>query len=681
MVIFKNVEISSKLNKILKFGSCLLVLILPIFYLSDVSFSFTSPKTYLFYGFVEVLTAVWVYALYMDPSFRLSKRTWLYFIPLFSYVLWMTLAGALAVNPHKSFWSTLGRGTGLLTLYHALAFALIVSSLIKKNGEEYLYRLMRWFINGGFILAISVWFGNEGFNAFNFLKGSAGGGLMGNSSLTSTYLIFILAFGIYILTSKPPSKKGQWWLIAKLAVILFSPLFINIYGTLSGKGILGSARGATVGIFVGVISALLGYLIISKKKIFKIIGITGIVLSVIIFSIGWSQLVRPGTYAHEKFTELAGGTRFLLWDASQKSLSEHPYFGYGPENFSIAFQAHFNPKILLREYGNEGWSDRAHNVYYDTGVSGGYGAILLYGLFFMSLFYVLYHLRKSEVVNHKQIAILGGLIVGYIFQGLLIFDSLLSIMALFAVAGIIFASHEKENIENYELKPLNLVMNNTVIVLLCITCSISLIALTFKPAIKDFKFYKITNMPVDLRPARYGDLLKGSKVGNDWDVGLIAITLHRSYTSDPMKIKNDSNFLPYAINDIKAFLQYAEVVAKDNKSDARLHIGIVYLYNVLNFFTDNPYNEAMGNHMIGLLEEAKIYAPTNQEIYYCAAQVYSWKRDYKAVEEEYNKAIALDPSIPNSHILLIKFAKIIGNEKLYNEALSQAENDIPGFKI
>jgi len=626
MVIFKNVHISSKLNKIIKFGSWLLVLILPIFYLSNTSFSFTSPKTYLFFGFVEILTVIWIYALYIDPSFRLSKRTWLYFIPLICFVLWMTLAGILAVNPHLSFWSTLGRGTGLLTLYHALAFALIVSSLIKKNGEEYLYKLLRWFINGGFILAISVWFGDEGFNAFSFLKRSIGGGLMGNSSLTAAYLIFILAFGAFIFTSKSPYNKSKWWLNIKMAVILFSPLFINIYGALSGKGILGSARGATVGILIGVVFALLVYSIFLKKKVLKIIGIVGIVLSIIIFSIGWMELVRPGTYAHEKFTELAGGTRFLLWDIAQKSINDRPFFGYGPENFSIAFQNYFNPKIFLHENGNEGWSDRSHNVYYDTGVSGGYGAILLYGLFFMSLIYALYYLRKSEVLNHKQIAILAGLIVGYMFQNLLVFDSLLSIMVLFALAGIIFTTYSNKNNERYELKQTNLIYNNTIIVVLSIACAISLISFAFKPAIKDFKLYKVTNMPIDLRKNYYNDLLKGSSVGNDWDIGLVAISLYKTYAVDPIKIKNDAKLLPYAISDIKAFLQYAEVIVKNNKSDVRLHVGIVYLYNTLNFFTDNPYNDDMGEHLLALLNEAKYYAPRNPEVYYCTAQIYIWKR-------------------------------------------------------
>ena len=61
------------------------------------------------------------------------------------------------------------------------------------------------------------------------------------------------------------------------------------------------------------------------------------------------------------------------------------------------------------------------------------------------------------------------------------------------------------------------------------------------------------------------------------------------------------------------------------------------------------------------------------------APVYIWKGDYKAAEDVYQEAIALDPSIPASHQFLIKFAQAISDQKLYASALLQAQKDIPGF--
>ncbi|MCX6754463.1 MAG: O-antigen ligase family protein [Candidatus Nomurabacteria bacterium] len=666
-------------NNVLKYGSLILVLILPIFVLGNVTSIYTSPKTYLFYGVVEILTAFWIYTQVVDISYRLSKKTYLYFLPLFCFIFWMTLAGILAVNTHLSFWSSLGRGTGLLTLYHSLAFALIIASLVKRNGSEYLYKLMNWFISGGFILTLSVWTGDEGFHLFSFLKNSSGGGLMGNSSLASAYLIFILAFGLFILASKPTTILNKWLIGITIVLILLSPLFISIYGFFMGYGILGSARGSLIGIIVSIAVAITFYLALSKQKVLRVLGVIGIILGIAIFYFSWIQLVTPNTKLHNKFTEVASGTRFVFWDVAQKSMNEHPYFGYGPENYMIAFQEHFYPKISDNEYGHEGWTDRAHNIYYDTGVSGGYPALIFYFLFIFSILYGLYNLRNNKILNNTQIAILGGFLLGYFFQNLFVFDSLNSIMTLFVLAGIVFVIQDEVTHKKNIIKSANSVTKNSIATILFIVLIISLIFFVIRPAQKDFNYYRVINMPVNVRVYHFVDLLGGSRIGEDLDIGLIANNLYELYSADPMKLKNDSKLLPLAINDIKGFLDYAEVVLKRNKSDVRLDVGVVYLYNTLNFFTGNPYNETLGNHLFKILEDAQNIAPKNPQIYRAMAQIYVWKNDLNGVADAYKKTISLDPSIVSSHVRLIQFAAIIKDQKLYNEAIIQSEKDIPGF--
>ena len=188
------------LDKILKYGSCLLVFLLPLLCFRVFIFPYITTKFFFFYSITEILSVVWIYTIILDTSYRLSKRQLLYFTPLIIYVLWMTISGFLGANPNFSFWSSLSRGTGLLTLYHCLALSLIISSLVKRNGKNYLNSLMFWFINGGFVLGLSLWFGNEGFKIL--LSDSNGGGLIGNSSLAATYLIFVLAFCFFFFFLK-----------------------------------------------------------------------------------------------------------------------------------------------------------------------------------------------------------------------------------------------------------------------------------------------------------------------------------------------------------------------------------------------------------------------------------------------------------------------------------------------
>ena len=668
---------SQNINKILKYGSYFLVFFLPLVYISNTFFPYTSPKTFLFYGIIEILTALFIYALVVDSSYRISKKTLLYFLPLLCFIVWMTIAGIFAVSPMLSFWSSISRGTGLLTLYHTFAFALIITSLIKRDGIDYLYKLIRWFVNGGFVLALSVWCGIEG---FHFLKDDGGGGLAGNSSFTGAYLLFVLAFGLFLLASKTiHNNSKKWWLGIELALILFSPIFINLYGLFTGTGILGNARGAVLGIVVGLAVAYVFYLLLSQKKYIRIIAIILIILGAVSFTIGWRQLVNPNTRLHTSFIKVAGGTRFIFADIAQKSIDKHPWLGYGPENYMIAFQENLDSKIMLPEYHNEIWSDRAHNVYYDMGVSGGYPAIAFYALFILSLIYVLYKSYNKGVFNRTQVAILGGLVAGYVFQNLFVFDSLLSMMALFILAGIIFISQDNLVKEKYTLKPIDSFIRNGLGIVLVIACLVSLIFFVFRPTQKIFKYYSIAEMPIDIRAVHYNELLKGSSLGEQWDFSDLADNTYNVYKTNITTIKDDKNLLSYAINDIKALLVYSEKIAERNKFNARLNISIVYLYNILNYLSSNPYDPVLGNHLIKIIDDTRILSPHNPEIYWTMAQVYMWKNDYKEVINTYEKAIAIDPSIPFSHNLLITFAKNIDNQKLYDESLLKARQSIPDF--
>ena len=669
-------------EKLLKYGSCFFVFVLPLIYFSKILYPYTAPKTFFFYGLVEILLAFWIYTIIIDHTYRLTKKTLLYFIPVGAFVLWMTVAGLVGINPEFSFWSSIGRGTGLLTLYHCLALAIITTSLVKHYGNHYLNNLMFWFVNGSFILALSVWFGNQGFNLLHFIKDDAGGGLIGNSSITAPYLMFALAFGLFLLFSKGVSLGKKWWVGTIMGVIIFSPLFINLYGLFTGQGILGNARGAILGIVVAVYVSLMAYLFFSKKKVVKIIGIAGILIGLFIFAVGWVQLVSPNTKLHQKFDQVAtGGSRFIFWDIAQKSMNQHPWFGYGPENYTFAFQRNFNPQMSLPQYGQEGWNDRAHNIYYDTGVSGGYPAIIFYGLFILSILYALYKLEKNGTLNRIQISVLGGFLLGYIFQNLFVFDSTYSLIALFIFIGAIFAFVDDKKIEDkVEVLHDNLA-DNVIKVLLLAFCVISLIFFVYRPFKKAVAFYTVFNVPVDIRPAHYSDLLRGSVIGDQWDTSGIAYMTYKSYIVDPASIKNDPKLLPYIEKDISAYIQYLEQVMKRNTTDSRLYVSAEYLYSALNYFSSQPFDKVLASHLFDIADRAHELSPTDPQVYWSVAQVYIWAGDYKNVERTYKNAIALDPSIPESHKLLIKFAAGTKNTQLYNEAMTEAVKDIPGFVL
>lgn len=676
-------------ENILKYGTFALFFLVPVMYFGHKIYPYMTSKTFFFYGFANILFFIWLYLIAVDKSYRLTPKQLFLFIPLFLYIIWMTIAGILAKNTHLSFWSSLGRGTGLLTFYYSVATALIITSLVKRNGPAYFFSLLKWFIFSATIVATTVWLGIEGFNIrSNFFINSGGGGLIGNSSLAAAYLIFAIFFGVFLLFSNLVSKTAKMFISGSIAIIIFSPLFLDLHGLIAGHGILGSARGAFLGIFIGVGAIIVGYFALSKNKVSRVLGIISIIISLTIFSIVWLQLMKPNTTLHNKFTEVASGSRFLFWDVAQKSIDKHPWFGYGPENYMIAFQENFNPKILNKELNYESWNDRAHNIYYDIGVSGGYPAIFLYFFFIFITLYSVIRLFKEEKIFQIQASILCGLIISFVFQNLFVFDSTLSILTLFSLAGLIYGmdgyNGKEQNIKDKKNEKLKGIIINLPLKILTgsflfVLCIISLIYFAILPARKSSAFGIILGKPIETRPDYYKNLLKGSTVGNDWDISGFAHDLYKFYAVNPMSIKNNKKMLPFYEKDLIAFLQYIETIAKENTTDFRLQMKIFNLYSTYIFISDKPNDPVFTENLLDILNRAKALSPNNPEVYWGMAQLYAWSNNFKAIEQAYRQAIAIDPSVSASHRLLIQFFQAIGDKKSYNEAIIQAEENIPGF--
>lgn len=660
-------------EKLLRYGSFTIAFLIPWITFSKWVFPHTTSKAFLFYGLISILTAVWLYLLATDTRYRFQRRELLMISPLLLYVLWMTIAGIVAKNSGLAVWGSLMRSTGLLTLYSTTLFALMITSLSKRY-EGYVYKLLGWVVGGGAVVVASVWLGDEGFNtAINVLRKGSGGGVTGNSSLAGAYLLFILGFTAFLLVSKQAAKKTRLWVLG--AVIVCSPLFINLYGVLSGKGILGSSRGAFLGIVIGALVALCVNLTLSVKKPLRIVGTTGLILGVLGFALAWQQLVTPGTFLHQKFIDAASGTRFAFWEISQKAMDERPLVGYGPENFPIAQARYFDPQFLSRDLAFEAWTDHPHNVYYDNGVAAGYPGIAFYVLFIGSLVYSIY---RNKNLSALQRGILIGTLVGYISQNLVAFDGFITIFALAIFAGVTYGSKvyviEKNTIQKQ-------LWYSALLWGLIGVSFVGVYYLSYKPAQKAKLYAEVLGSKLDKRIDRYQEFLEGSSVGTYWDVSGFGYDEYKLYAANPVAVKQDQKLLPYAIRDVDAYISYLEKVAETNKTDYRLYFTLVNLYNTKIYLSDLPYDPAIAAHMAELIEYGKSLAPTDPRIYWLYAQLAAWNGDIQGVISYYREGIAIDPTLPVSHRLLLRFLQGTGNQKMYNEALINAQKGIPEFTM
>jgi O-antigen ligase len=645
-----NVFMKNLRENILKYGTYLAVLLTPLLCFGQRYLSFSSSKTFFFYGVVEILLAVWLYSLYIDRSYRLSKKDIIIFVPFLAFVFWLTIAGILGPDFETSFWSSLSRGTGLLTMYHITAFVFIVSSLVKKNGlDDYGYKLLSWFIGGTTILALSVWFGNEGFNiGWKLLEKSKGGGFMGNSSLTATVLIFTIFISLFLVFAKNIQKKFKVLLLIVIGLIIFSPLFINLFGLPI------SARGALAGIGVGVISFVAFLLALSKKRIGKIIGVFLIVIGVIGFVFSWSRLMMPDTSIHQKFAELATESRFIFWQSAGSAIKDNPMFGLGPENFRIAEQKYFNPRLYEIISTPETWSDRAHNIIFDTGVNGGYPAIILYFSFLLSLFYGLYRAFMKGRITRFQTATLSALIVAYFIQNLFVFDSIVSLVSLAIITGLVFGVSSDGEISDKIFNKPSKDKSQFVIVLIILLFIPTWIFFTWRPARKAENLDRVIGLSLNKRPDHYVDLLKGSVVGNAFEIGAIADDAYHLYADNESTLKSNAKTLPYALNDLEKFTSYLETVSKSEPYDLHLKFNLARLYNVYMDLSGKYTDATLVNKVLAIENESIEMSPNDPQHYWVKIITQFKSGDIEGAQETARKALDIAPNIELSKEFLDK---------------------------
>jgi O-antigen ligase len=565
------------------------------------------------------------------------------------------------------------RGVGLLTVVATTLYSIMIASLAKRH-EGYIQTFLKWSVVGGAIAVASVWFGDEGFNlAINVLRKGSGGGVTGNSSLAGAYFIFLLGCTLLLLQNTTYKKTWLWILVG---AILTSPLFINIYGILMGKGIMGSARGAFGGIIIGAVVGALVYGTLSLRKSIRSLSITGIIAGVVAGALLWNQLVTPGTNLHQKFIDVASGTRFAFWEISQKALHERPVVGYGIANFPIAQARYFDPQFLSKSLAFEAWTDQPHNVYYNNAIAGGYPAVLLYVVLIGTLIYTIY---RSQSLGRTHKAILVGTLVGYLVQDLVAFDGFVTLFVFATYIGVVYGSNVRytKTMHTDSLPKWYRYM----FMVLCAIGIVGAYQYTYRPAVKAKLFAEVLGSKLNERYPRYQEFLKGSPVGNYWDVSGFGYDEYKLYARDPLVVKQDPKLLSHAIKDVDAYITYLEQVAQTNKTDYRLYFTIINLYNTKIYFSDLPYDPVLAARITSLIDYASTLAPTDPRLYWMRAQLAAWQGDLPGVVSAYQKAIAIDPTLPVSHKLLIQFLQGVGNQKLYKEALDAAQKDIPGFTM
>lgn len=346
------------------------------------------------------------------------------------------LAGFFGVNSQASFWSNFERGEGSLQIIHLLIFfALLGTVFNNKESWRKLFIVNIWVSVCVILYGILGTLGVGNFIGSNLCLRFAGS--LGNPAYTGTFLIFAIFYSLYLFNEDFKIKIK--WLWIGLAVLFFIFLLLT------------QTRGALLGLGVAIIFGLL-YLFFNLLK-----GkLRNIVLMVIIFLIllgGLAIKFRRSIDIMPFCSAQSGGnrildvnfqtetfqTRLLLWQESINAFKERPILGWGPENFTVAFEKYYQPQFTT-------WYDRAHNIFFDylvmTGLFGLLSFISIFGVYYWQFFTKMQANAENSLtggaeqrgkdksllaINYKSLvgnALLFALPIAYLVQGLVLFDVL-----------------------------------------------------------------------------------------------------------------------------------------------------------------------------------------------------------------------------------------------------------------
>ncbi len=475
-------------NSVLKIiRGCLyaMVILVPLFFWKWTMNPFIVVKSAIFQSLAGIIIFLWV-ALVLGRRLGLSKEAESprfdrrRFSPRFTpltigvvvFMLVLTISAFFGEDLMMSLWSQEVRTIGIVALWIFTLFFVALSSL----GDE-----LKW---------KNVWFASLVASLFSalgalltflpdigqfFLRQDdpRPGSSFGNPTFLAGYLLFHVFLGIYVWYetrssaelggpasySRRPGLRGVARVMPWLALIIALVDAFAIFKT-ETRGDIG---GLIVGLFIIIFLLAIRYQRTNAKsggsassrleadpsrfsggrQSFLIFKNVWLWILIIVIAFGgvfyftrsasfWMQV--PGFDRIQSFTTVRSEfeNRIIAWRSAAQSFSVHPVFGFGWENFNLAFQRHYDPALLSNNFGETYW-DKPHNVLIEYAITSGIVGLLAYlGIWAL----LLYELKRSREGSIPKI-IFFGMLAAYFIQNLVIFDTIGTYLMFFLVLAYI----------------------------------------------------------------------------------------------------------------------------------------------------------------------------------------------------------------------------------------------------
>lgn len=338
-------------------------------------------------------------------------------IVLFLLFLLSTL---FSLDPRFSFWGSPLRGDGFLNFASFIIFAFLCFLTIKKSDWQ---KLIDFSLIIGILVSLVALF--QQFNILGKIFFHYSGrppGTVGGPIFLSLYLL-LLSFITLSSAIKEKAKKKKLFYILTLTLFLFTIL-------------LAGSRAVYLGMIIGFVYFI--FFLPKKNRLVSILKITFALIllfgAILIYFININpEFLNSGITGRLALNLVKEDPRFSAWLVSLKAIKDYPFLGYGPENFSIAFDRYYDPSLLYlsKQWGS--WYDKAHSFVFEIGVAAGLPALIIYLGFFIVIFR---RLQKNKDLIKRG---LQTTFLAYLFANFFSFDVFSTYLILFFFIAYAFS--------------------------------------------------------------------------------------------------------------------------------------------------------------------------------------------------------------------------------------------------
>ena len=632
----------SKLEKVYFFvieWGTYLILFTPLILLKSYFFPYVVPKTIFFRIGVDIIFIAYILLVILNRRYLPKFNALAIAISIFIGITILT--SLTGINPAKSFWSVFERMTGLITFLHLLIFFIILISVFRER--KYWEKILTVSIIVGVIESFYALFSNN--------PSSGNGGTIGNVSFMASYLLFDIFFAAILLFTKRGASRIFYGIT--LAIMLL-PLFFSDE----------LPRGGVGAFFIGIVLLGVGYMIFSGKKILRRLALIVLVLTVLA-GIGFSQT----SFFKKEFSadikkEIPGEARAIVWQISFKAWQEKFLLGWGPENFNVAFNKYFTPKIPQT---GDLWYDRVHNIVLDTAVASGILGLLSYLSIFGIAIFKLLKICPKVIKKRNLFFPLGMavLLVVYFLQNIWVFDMVSSYMIFFVSLAFVYFL-----IQGKDLQPLSQTGNNkieayrlTIGILLIIITLLTIYFGNIQSALASNYTVKGIVSPLEKAIPLFQRAIGVSPMST------FETPEQFSRKMDDLTFEQEQN-KELLKNGFELSSEEMKKSIANSSRDFRLYLILGRHYTNFYYLTQDPEKLNLAEEY---LNKAAELSPRNQQVYWSLSQV---KLAQGKEEEAINfmqKAIDLEPQYARSHWYLAMTYRAVGNYELALEKIRDAE--------